>query len=83
MSSCNTDPCKAEACKIQDCLKGNNYDESKCTKVIDNLYKCCTQFYEKNGTDARSVCCPIPRLLEFKIEQRKKEMVDAKMMNWK
>ncbi|GMM33403.1 Cmc4 protein [Saccharomycopsis crataegensis] len=74
------DPCKPQACAIQDCLKQNNYNESKCTQAIDQLYACCSNFYNQNGEEARSPCCPIPRLLRFKIKQRENEMVDAKLM---
>lgn len=65
------------------CLKRFNYDESKCTKVIDQLYACCTQFYTNQGEDARSPCCPIPSLLELKIKQREQEKVDAKLLHQK
>ncbi|CDK28338.1 unnamed protein product [Kuraishia capsulata CBS 1993] len=75
------DPCKPQACAIQDCLKKANYDESKCTKVIDQLYLCCTKFYAENGEEVRSPCCPTPKLLKFKIEQRKKEGdLDARLL---
>lgn len=79
MSECG-DPCKPQACAIQGCLKRNNYDESKCTKYIDQLYACCQQFYEREGQVARSPCCPIPRLLEFKMRQREEERLDAKLL---
>lgn len=73
------DPCKPQACAIQDCLKANNYNESKCTKVIDQLYECCTSFYKDQGQDSRSPCCPTPSLLELKIKQRKQENKDANL----
>ncbi|OBA14004.1 uncharacterized protein OGAPODRAFT_103731 [Ogataea polymorpha] len=79
MSSCG-DPCKPQACAIQDCLKANNYNESRCTKLIDQLYECCTKFYEENGQDARSPCCPIPRLLALKVQQRTQEKLDAELV---
>jgi hypothetical protein len=75
------DPCKPQACAIQNCLKKNGYNEAKCTQCIDTLYECCQKFYEKNGENARSPCCPIPRLLKFKIEQRRQEDLDAKLVN--
>ncbi|CDR40130.1 CYFA0S04e04236g1_1 [Cyberlindnera fabianii] len=76
-----SDPCKAEACAIQDCLKQWNYNESRCTKVIDQLYACCTKFYNDNGESARSPCCPTPSLLELKIKQRKQEQLDAQLVH--
>ena len=79
-NSCG-EPCKAQACRIQDCLKKNRYDESKCTYLIDALYACCHKFYEAKGEDARSPCCPTPKLLKFKMEQRIKEQIDAKLVN--
>jgi hypothetical protein len=63
------------------CLKTNNYNESKCTKVIDQLYACCTQFYKEEGKEARSPCCPIPSLLQLKIKQRAKEKLDAELIS--
>ncbi|ODV57832.1 Cmc4p [Ascoidea rubescens DSM 1968] len=75
----NSDPCKPQACAIQDCLKRTSYNESKCTKLIDKLYSCCSKFYQENGDEAKTVCCPIPRLLKFKIEQRQKEKIDAEI----
>ncbi|AWU78363.1 uncharacterized protein C5L36_0E04180 [Pichia kudriavzevii] len=80
MSSTCTDPCKPQACAIQACLKRHGYDESKCTVLIDSLYECCSNFYRENGQEARSPCCPVPRLLEFKVEQRKQEQLDAKLI---
>lgn len=55
------------------------YDESKCTKIIDELYACCLNFYKTNGNEARSPCCPIPKNLERKIAQRQAEQLDAKL----
>ncbi|GMM46376.1 Cmc4 protein [Pichia kluyveri] len=75
------DPCKSQACAIQNCLKRNNYNESKCTALIDQLYSCCQNFYQTNGNDARSPCCPIPTLLQFKIKQREIEKIDANLLN--
>ncbi|CAH2447394.1 hypothetical protein PP7435_CHR1-3281 [Komagataella phaffii CBS 7435] len=75
------EPCKAQACAIQDCLKSNRYDESKCTKFIDELYACCSQFYKDNGEESRTVCCPNPSLLSLKIKQRQQEKKDARLVN--
>ncbi|SCU83157.1 LAMI_0C02212g1_1 [Lachancea mirantina] len=67
------DPCKPQACAIQDCLTKANYDESKCSHLIDQLYDCCSKFYRDNGNDARSPCCPVPHQLARKLEQRQTE----------
>lgn len=75
-----SDPCKLQACDIQDCLKANGYNEAKCTRLIDTLYQCCRQFYEDNGAEARTVCCPKPKLLELKLEQRKMRAMDARLL---
>ncbi|KAI5964900.1 CMC4 [Candida pseudojiufengensis] len=72
--------CKAKACAIQDCLQRNGYNESKCTKYIDELYKCCKEFYEENGPDAKSVCCPKFPLLQRKLEQRSLGRIDAELI---
>lgn len=72
--------CKPYACAIQNCLQNNGYNESKCTKVIDELYKCCREFYEKEGPDAQSVCCPKFNLLQIKLKQRQMRQIDAKLI---
>ncbi|XP_013118175.1 cx9C motif-containing protein 4 [Stomoxys calcitrans] len=53
MSSSNTkkDPCKANACKIQACLKENNYQEEKCLEVLEQMRLCCLKWH------ATSLCC--------------------------
>ncbi|XP_059105956.1 cx9C motif-containing protein 4 [Peromyscus eremicus] len=38
------DPCQKQACEIQKCLQANNYMESKCQAVIQELRKCCAQY---------------------------------------
>lgn len=75
--------CKPYACAIQDCLEFNGYNESKCTKVIDELYKCCKTFYEKNGPGAQSVCCPKFNLLQLKLKQRLLGKIDAELYQLK
>lgn len=72
--------CKPQACAIQNCLESNGYNESKCTKIIDELYKCCKQFYEDDGPDAKSVCCPKLSLLKLKLKQRLLGSIDAKLI---
>ncbi|KAL3232291.1 Cx9C motif-containing protein 4, mitochondrial [Nakaseomyces bracarensis] len=61
--------CQKEACKIQDCLLKNNYNETRCAGLIDALYKCCNQFYNDHPGE-KSRCCPQPHLLELKMQQR-------------
>ena len=72
--------CQAKACAIQDCLQGNGYNEAKCTKYIDDLYQCCKKFYEDNGADAKSVCCPKFKLLQLKLKQRSLGQIDATLL---
>lgn len=80
------EPCKADACRIQNCLRANGYDESRCSALIDALYACCERFYaanKANGTDERTVCCPRPALLALKMQQRResKGELDARRVN--
>ena len=63
------------------CLTKTGYDESKCSQVIDQLYECCTKFYQESGPDARTPCCPVPNLLSLKLQQRDKAPSDAKLLN--
>ncbi|KAG2734079.1 hypothetical protein G9P44_003604 [Scheffersomyces stipitis] len=80
MSGRNSDPCKPQACAIQDCLSANGYNESRCTKLIDELYLCCKQFYEKNGAESTTVCCPKFKLLQLKLKQRELGNIDAELI---
>ncbi|XP_015988963.1 cx9C motif-containing protein 4 [Rousettus aegyptiacus] len=38
------DPCQKQACEIQKCLQANDYRESKCQAVIQELRKCCARY---------------------------------------
>ncbi|KAG9248721.1 hypothetical protein BJ878DRAFT_451822 [Calycina marina] len=67
-------PCHSRACAIQECLGKNSYDEAKCQSQISALYDCCNRFYEKNGGEASTTCCPKYGLLKLKMKQR----VDSK-----
>lgn len=78
--ACDDQQCKPQACAIQNCLQLHNYDESKCTKIIDQLYECCSKFYIANGNSAKSVCCPRFDLLRVKIKQRAASLIDAKLL---
>ncbi|ODV94171.1 hypothetical protein PACTADRAFT_17898 [Pachysolen tannophilus NRRL Y-2460] len=75
-----SDPCKSEACAIQDCLKQNNYNESRCTVLIDQLYACCSKFYDAHPDVTSTTCCPKLNLLNIKMKQRLQEKVDAEMI---
>lgn len=74
------EPCKAEACAIQDCLIGNGYNEAKCSKIINNLYLCCKKYYEEHGPEKQTTCCPKYNLLQLKLKQRELGQVDAEMI---
>ncbi|KAL9913270.1 cx9C motif-containing protein 4 [Glossina fuscipes] len=45
------DPCKKNACRIQACLKENNYQESKCLDVLEQMRLCCVKWHRE------SLCC--------------------------
>ena len=57
----------------RNCLLSNNYQQDKCEDAIANLYKCCAQFYAKNGDDARTDGCPMPSVLRRKLKDMKIE----------
>lgn len=63
-------------CAIQTCLQKNNYDESRCTYLIDMLYECCAELYKREGSGAKNTnttCCPKESLLRLKMKQRAEE----------
>lgn len=61
-------------CAIQTCLQKHNYDESRCTHLIDALYGCCAEFYKREGPGAKNTtCCPKEGLLKLKMKQREEE----------
>ncbi|ODV70036.1 DUF1903-domain-containing protein [Hyphopichia burtonii NRRL Y-1933] len=76
-----SETCKPKACAIQDCLSANGYNESKCSDLIDKLYLCCKNMYEKEGPDAHSVCCPKLSLLNLKLKQRELGKIDAELLD--
>ncbi|XP_048175265.1 cx9C motif-containing protein 4 isoform X1 [Corvus hawaiiensis] len=59
------DPCQKQACEIQKCLQANNYMESKCEAVLQEMRKCCARY-----TKGRSICCS-----GFEREEREREKV--------
>ena len=40
--------CQFEACSIQTCLKKNDFDESHCTKEIEQMKDCCKAIQYKS-----------------------------------
>ena len=62
---------RADFKPTKDCLTKNGYNQAKCEKLVDSLYECCQAFYQKQGDEASSVCCPKANLLKLKMEQRK------------
>ncbi|TGZ84471.1 DUF1903-domain-containing protein [Ascodesmis nigricans] len=66
-------PCFPRACAIQSCLRRNQYNEARCTEVIDALYDCCAAMYQREGLAEKNVCCPKRPLLELKMKQRAQE----------
>jgi len=65
------------------CLSKNQFDERKCSHLVDALYECCAELYMRKGQDAKSVCCPSKPLLQLKISQRRKEQGDAELKETK
>ncbi|XP_037950219.1 cx9C motif-containing protein 4 [Teleopsis dalmanni] len=51
MTSRSKDPCKKYACRIQVCLQENQYQESKCQDLLEDLRLCCVKWHKE------SVCC--------------------------
>ncbi|XP_077283217.1 uncharacterized protein LOC143909188 [Arctopsyche grandis] len=47
----DSDPCKKAACRIQTCLRENNFQESKCADVLEAMRQCCLDWHQV------SVCC--------------------------
>ncbi|KAH3903541.1 Cmc4p SCDLUD_001183 [Saccharomycodes ludwigii] len=65
-TSCGTEPCKKQACAIQDCLKKNGYDDQKCIEKIMRLYNCCFNYYKESG-ETKTICCPTIEKLHEKM----------------
>ncbi|XP_035748621.1 cx9C motif-containing protein 4 [Egretta garzetta] len=61
------DPCQKQACEIQKCLQVNNYMESKCETMLQEMRKCCAQYPK-----GRSICCS-----GFGKEEREREKFKA------
>ncbi|KAK2047051.1 DUF1903-domain-containing protein [Colletotrichum somersetense] len=62
-------PCHPRACAIQDCLTRNGYKEERCQSAIIALYECCEAFYQSKGSEATTVSCPKPDLLQLKLKK--------------
>ncbi|KAK3833663.1 MAG: p8 MTCP-1 [Linnemannia gamsii] len=54
-SNTGSQPCHKQACAIQACLTKNNYQESRCQNVIEQLQKCCQDLIDAGGS---SPSCP-------------------------
>ncbi|KAM9227754.1 cx9C motif-containing protein 4 isoform 2-T3 [Leptosomus discolor] len=61
------DPCQKQACEIQKCLQVNNYMESKCETLLQEMWKCCARYPK-----GRSICCS-----GFEKEEREREKFKA------
>lgn len=55
----NKDPCKPFACKIQECLQNNRFQEPQCQKVIESMKECCRKW-----GDESFVCSGFKKILE-------------------
>jgi len=42
------DPCQNHACAIQSCLSANNYQESKCERVLIAMRDCCLEWKDSS-----------------------------------
>ncbi|SPO35645.1 related to Cx9C motif-containing protein 4, mitochondrial [Pseudozyma flocculosa] len=73
IDSDHPNPCYPKACAIQSCLTSNSFNQSKCEHLIDDLYRCCAQFYKQRGTDAEADSCPIPSVVERRIKKMEAE----------
>lgn len=60
-------PCQAQACDIQACIQRHQFQQDKCEHLVQKLYKCCANFYQERGRDARCVSCPRPDILDKKL----------------
>ncbi|ODN93583.1 hypothetical protein L198_05452 [Cryptococcus wingfieldii CBS 7118] len=63
--------CHPEACAIQSCIMKNNYDESRCQKQIEALYRCCSNMYEtaeREGKNPESDSCPLKSVVERRMK---------------
>uniref|UniRef100_A0A8D0HNP7 Cx9C motif-containing protein 4 n=1 Tax=Sphenodon punctatus TaxID=8508 RepID=A0A8D0HNP7_SPHPU len=57
------DPCQKQACEIQKCLQANNYVESRCAAVLEEMRQCCARYPK-----GRSICCS-----GFELEERNRQ----------
>lgn len=56
-----------------DCLTKHSYNEERCKKEVEDLYRCCNAFYEERGPEAKTVSCPKVSLLVIKMRQLAQE----------
>ncbi|XP_044283130.1 cx9C motif-containing protein 4 [Varanus komodoensis] len=59
------DPCKKYACQIQKCLQANNYLESKCEAIFQEMRRCCARYPKGRSTSCSG----------FQSEKKEKEML--------
>lgn len=60
-------PCQRLACAIQTCIQRNQFQQERCNHIVRDLHRCCKQFYERHGNDARTPNCPVPDVVEAKL----------------
>lgn len=65
----DSNPCYPRACAIQSCLDRNGFNQAKCEHLIDDLYRCCHSFYQQRGRDAQADSCPIPSVVDRRINR--------------
>lgn len=76
------DNCKKSACKIQTCLKNNDFDDSKCTLEIMKFYDCCLRMNKqvlKGAASSHSyarACPKLPAVLMKKDELLQKKKIE-------
>lgn len=66
-------PCFPKACAIQSCLQKSGFNQAKCEPLIDDLYKCCALFYKTRGREAEAESCPIPSVVDRRIQRMEQE----------
>ncbi|KAL9935466.1 hypothetical protein V8E36_005814 [Tilletia maclaganii] len=70
MPASSSPACHPEACAIQSCLQKNSFQQEKCEHLVQELYRCCAQFYREKGNEAESDSCPLPSVVERKLKQK-------------
>ena len=47
-----SEKCQRYACRIQDCLSANGFDETKCGEEVEELKKCCFKLWSEKCESA-------------------------------